>query len=134
MGGSAYDFLTKSNSSGDVGTRKGYGALGLRYIICTGGTYPSSSSGGTTGAYMGEIRLVAFFGGAVFPPNGWSECNGQLLNINQNMALFSLLGITYGGNGQSTFGLPDLRGAVLVGAGTAPAPAGYAWDTGEKVQ
>lgn len=63
--------------------------------------------------YMGEIKLFA----GNFPPKGWALCNGQLLPINQNQALFSLLGTTYGGNGQTTFALPDLRGRVPVGEG-----------------
>ena len=58
--------------------------------------------------YMSEIKIFAFN----FPPKGWALCNGQLLPINQNQALFSLLGTTYGGNGQTTFGLPDLRSRV----------------------
>jgi microcystin-dependent protein len=58
--------------------------------------------------YMSEIRLMSFN----FPPKGWALCNGQLLPINQNQALFSLLGTTYGGNGQTNFALPDLRGKV----------------------
>jgi microcystin-dependent protein len=56
--------------------------------------------------FMGEIKLVAFN----FAPQGWAFCNGQLLPINQNQALFSLLGTTYGGDGQVTFALPNLRG------------------------
>jgi microcystin-dependent protein len=52
-----------------------------------------------------------------FAPKGWALCNGQLLPIAQNQALFSLLGATYGGNGQTTFALPDLRGRVIVGNG-----------------
>ncbi|HEV7886788.1 MAG TPA: tail fiber protein [Acidimicrobiales bacterium] len=56
--------------------------------------------------FMGEIRLMAFN----FPPKGWAFCNGQFLPIDQNQALFSLLGTTFGGNGQTTFALPDLRG------------------------
>lgn len=56
--------------------------------------------------FLGEIRIVSFG----FAPSGWALCNGQLLPINQNQGLFSLLGTTYGGNGQTTFGLPDLRG------------------------
>ncbi len=56
--------------------------------------------------FLAEIRIVSFN----FPPNGWALCDGQLLPINQNQALFSLLGTTYGGNGQTTFALPDLRG------------------------
>jgi microcystin-dependent protein len=54
-----------------------------------------------------------------FAPKGWAECNGQLLPINSNQALFSLLGTAYGGNGQTTFGLPDLRGRVPVHYGGA---------------
>ncbi|MGN8088858.1 phage tail protein [Ralstonia sp. 22086] len=56
--------------------------------------------------YLGEIRLCAF----PFPPKGWAMCNGALLPIQQNSALFSLLGIQYGGNGTTNFALPDLRG------------------------
>ncbi len=52
-----------------------------------------------------------------FPPKGWALCNGQLLPINQNQALFSLLGTTYGGNGQTTFALPNLRGRVPIHMG-----------------
>lgn len=62
--------------------------------------------------YMGEIRLVSFD----FAPRGWAFCNGQLLPINQNQALFALLGTTYGGNGQTTFALPDLRGRMALHA------------------
>ena len=56
-------------------------------------------------AFLGEIRMFGFN----FAPEGWAMCNGQLLPINQNQALFSLLGTTYGGNGQTTFALPDMR-------------------------
>jgi microcystin-dependent protein len=56
--------------------------------------------------YLGELRVISFN----FPPKGWAFCNGQLLPINQNQALFSILGTTYGGNGQTTFGLPNLQG------------------------
>lgn len=55
--------------------------------------------------FLGEIRICSFN----FPPKGWALCIGQLLPINQNQALFSLLGTTYGGNGQTNFALPDLR-------------------------
>lgn len=58
--------------------------------------------------FLSEIRLMSF----VFAPRGWALCNGQLLPINQNQALFSLLGTTYGGDGRVTFALPDLRGRV----------------------
>ncbi len=64
--------------------------------------------------YLSEIRLVAFN----FAPKGWALCNGQLLPIAQNAALFSLLGTTYGGNGTSTFQLPNLQGATPIHMGT----------------
>jgi len=60
--------------------------------------------------FLGEIRM---FGGN-FAPAGWATCDGQLLPISQNTALFSLLGTSYGGNGQTTFGLPDLRGRIAI--------------------
>ncbi len=63
--------------------------------------------------FLSEIRLMSF----VFAPRGWALCNGQLLPINQNQALFSLLGTTYGGNGQTNFGLPDLRGRTPIHVG-----------------
>jgi microcystin-dependent protein len=66
--------------------------------------------------FIGEIRMVSF----TFAPRGWAFCNGQLLSIAENTALFSLLGTTYGGNGQTTFGLPDLRGRSPVGPGQGP--------------
>lgn len=72
-------------------------------------------------AYLGEIRLLAF----PYAPVGWLYCQGQLLPINQNQSLFSLLGTQYGGNGTTTFALPDLRGRVIVGVGTAPGQAPY---------
>ena len=58
--------------------------------------------------FLSEIRIFSFN----FAPKGWAMCNGQFLPINQNQALFSLLGTTYGGNGQTTFALPNLRGRV----------------------
>lgn len=64
--------------------------------------------------FLSEIRLMSF----VFPPNGWALCNGQLLPINQNQGLFSLLGTTFGGDGQVNFALPDLRGRVPVHVGS----------------
>jgi len=63
--------------------------------------------------FLSEIKIMAFN----FPPKGWAFCNGQFLPINQNQALFSLLGTTYGGNGQTTFALPNLRGRVPIYAG-----------------
>ena len=60
--------------------------------------------------FLSEIKVVSFN----FPPKGWALCNGQFLPINQNQALFALLGTTYGGNGQTTFALPNLRGRVPI--------------------
>jgi microcystin-dependent protein len=65
--------------------------------------------------FLSEIRLFSFN----FAPRGWALCNGQLLPINQNQALFSLLGTTYGGNGQTTFALPNLQGRVPIHLGNS---------------
>ena len=64
--------------------------------------------------FLSEIRIMSFG----YAPRGWAMCNGQLLPINQNQALFSLLGTTYGGDGRVNFALPDLRGRVPVHEGT----------------
>jgi microcystin-dependent protein len=66
--------------------------------------------------YLGEIKMFA----GNFAPVGWAFCDGSLLPISQNTALFSLLGTTYGGNGTTTFALPDLRGRLPMDAGTGP--------------
>jgi microcystin-dependent protein len=66
--------------------------------------------------FVAEIRIFPFN----FAPKGWAFCNGQLLSISQNTALFSLLGTFYGGNGVTTFALPDLQGAVPMSAGQGP--------------
>jgi microcystin-dependent protein len=66
--------------------------------------------------FLGEIRMVGFN----FAPNGWALCQGQLMSIPQYSALFSLLGTTFGGNGSTTFGLPDFRGRSPVGMGNGP--------------
>ena len=63
--------------------------------------------------FLSEIRIMSFN----FPPKGWALCNGQLLPINQNQALFSLLGTTYGGDGRVNFALPDLQGRVPIHEG-----------------
>ena len=77
--------------------------------------------------FIGEVRLFA----GNYAPTGWATCNGQLLSISTNTALFSLMGTTYGGNGTSTFALPDLRGRVFVGPGQGPGLSNYSW--GEAV-
>src|SRR3954471_14042887 len=71
--------------------------------------------------FLSEIRIMSF----VFPPKGWALCNGQLLPINQNQALFSLLGTTFGGDGRVNFALPDMRGRV-------PIHTGNGWTQGTK--
>src|SRR5665213_211229 len=75
--------------------------------------------------FLAQIALFPFN----FAPTGWALCNGQLLSITQNTALFSLLGTNYGGDGRSTFGLPNLQGSVPVGAGQGPGLGNY--DLGE---
>ncbi|MBO1752045.1 phage tail protein [Actinotalea sp. BY-33] len=66
--------------------------------------------------FLGEVRMTS----VNFAPKGWALCDGQLLLINQHQALFALLGTTYGGDGRTTFALPDLRGRMPVGGGTGP--------------
>lgn len=78
-----------------------------------------------TEPFLGEIRLFPYN----FAPRGWAFCQGQIMSIAQNTALFSLLGTTYGGNGQTTFALPDLRGRVAVSSGEGPGLSPY--DLGE---
>ncbi len=67
-----------------------------------------------TEPFIGEVRIMSFS----YAPRGWAQCNGQSLQINQNQALFSLLGTTFGGNGQTTFNLPDLRGRAQTHTGS----------------
>ncbi len=78
--------------------------------------------------FVGEVRL--FCGN--FAPLGWAFCNGQLLPISQNTALFSLLGTNYGGDGRSTFALPDLQGAFPLHAGSSAGPGLSPRSTGER--
>lgn len=76
--------------------------------------------------YVGQIAYVAFN----FAPQGWAECNGQLLPISENEVLFALIGTTYGGDGQTTFALPDTRGRIILGNGQGPGLSNYT--IGEK--
>lgn len=71
--------------------------------------------------FIGELRLLPFN----FAPRGWATCNGQLLSIAQNQALFALIGTFYGGNGVTTFALPDLRGRVPISSGQGPGLSNY---------
>jgi len=77
---------------------------------------PAQAAPQEVGPYIGEIMLISWN----FPPKGWTFCNGQLLPINQNQALYSILGTTYGGDGRQTFALPDLRGRVPIHMGQGP--------------
>jgi microcystin-dependent protein len=80
------------------------------YCIAVNGIFPARSD---ATPFVSQIQLFGFN----FAPLGWQQCNGQLLSISQNTALFSLLGTTFGGNGTSTFGLPNLQGAIPMGMG-----------------
>jgi microcystin-dependent protein len=76
-----------------------------------------------TDHYIGEISMVGFN----FAPVGWALCDGQILPISSNTALFSLIGTTYGGDGRTTFALPDLRGRAPLHAGTGPGLTDRVW-------
>ncbi|MEO6407000.1 MAG: tail fiber protein [Ferruginibacter sp.] len=119
------DFL-RSAAGGQVTSVKGYNALGINYIISLCGIYPSQGSacGNYGDAMIGEVRMFA----GTYAPSGWAFCNGQLLPISSYNALFSILGTTYGGNGISTFALPDLKAAVPV----HPGSSGSTWSLGER--
>jgi microcystin-dependent protein len=82
-------------------------------------------SGLAVNPFVGQIMMVGFN----FPPLGWEFCDGQLLAISEYDILFNLIGTTYGGDGQTTFALPDLRGRVPIHSGTGP--AGSTWTIGE---
>ena len=75
-----------------------------------------SESANAQEPYIGEIRMFA----GDYAPRGWAKCEGQLLAISQYNALFSILGTRYGGDGRTTFALPDLRGRVAIGSGSGP--------------
>lgn len=123
--GNVSDMLVKQTANGKIGFRKSTYGLGLNYCIALQGIFPSQNkpvrnnntspnSVTSADAYIGEIMLVAYN----FAPRGWAFCNGQLLLISQNEALFSLLGTQFGGDGITTFALPDLRDATPVHLGS----------------
>lgn len=87
--------------------------LGINFIIALYGTYPSRNS---SNPFIAQVIMFA----GTFAPRNWAYCDGQLLPISSNSALFSLLGTTYGGDGRTTFALPDMRGRVPVHPGTGP--------------
>jgi len=88
--------------------------LGVNYIIALQGIFPSRSS--ISDPTLGEITMFA----GNFAPRNWAFCDGQLLPISSNQALFAILGTTYGGDGRTTFALPDLRGRVALHEGSGP--------------
>jgi microcystin-dependent protein len=94
--------------------------LTVNYCIALQGVFPSRNG---LDPFLGEIEIFGFN----FAPIGWAACNGQLLSIAQNTALFSLLGTTYGGNGTTTFGLPNLQGRVPIHQGTGAGLSSYVW-------
>jgi microcystin-dependent protein len=124
-GGTQYDFLVKNSAAGDIGFKKAFGAIAINYIICISGEFPSQAIPNLN-PIIGEIKP---FAGSI-PPAGWAFCDGTFVPISQNTALFAILGTTYGGNGQVTFALPDLRGSVVVCTGINA--VGCDWDNGEK--
>lgn len=79
--------------------------------------------------FLGEMKMVGFN----FPPRGWALCEGQMLAINQNQALFSLLGTIYGGDGVSTFALPDMRGRIGIGVSDRHPPGNSAGEEGHTL-
>ena len=90
-------------------------SLALTQFFSLNGIFPSRGGGGSDAIYLGSIRTFA----GNFDPGGSADANGQLLQIRNNTAVFSLLGTNFGGDGTSTFGLPNLNGTALVGSGTA---------------
>ena len=89
-------------------------AMAATFGIASFATYANSDP------FLGEIQVM----GTNFCPRGWTEANGQILSINQNQALFSLLGTTYGGDGRTSFALPDYRGRTPVGIGSGGSSIG----------
>ncbi len=107
LGGNAYWAAPASGGSG----MQPY--LTINYIIATQGSFPSTGGSDPGTTLLGELKMFA----GNFAPSGWAFCNGQVLAISSNTALFSILGTTYGGNGSTTFALPDMRGRVAVHTG-----------------
>lgn len=95
--------------------------LASAVFVASLGGIPLSSANAASEPFVGEIMWTA----ANFCPRGWANADGQILQISQNAALFSLLGTTYGGDGRVTFGLPDLRGRVPVHTGRGPGLSDY---------
>jgi microcystin-dependent protein len=113
----AKDIVT-GNTGGSLPFNNVQPYLSLSYCIALQGIFPSRNG---AEPFLAEIMLW----GGNFAPNGWANCEGQIMSIAQNTALFSLLGTTYGGDGRSTFALPDLRGRVAMHYGQGPGLSSY---------
>jgi len=110
--------LTTGNTGGNQAFYNVQPYQAIYYIIALQGIFPSRNG---AEPFIGEISM---FGGN-FAPRNWAFCDGQLLAISQNTALFSLLGTIYGGDGRTTFALPDLRGRVPIHSGNGPGLSNY---------
>lgn len=100
-------------------------SLELNFIISTNGSFPARETN-VPFPFLGEVRLFA----GNFAPAGWSFCHGQLLDVSNHWTLFAVLGTSHGGDGEETFGLPDLRGRTFLGTGSGP--DGEIWNPGEQ--
>lgn len=100
--------LANTGSGTSFSNLQPYQSVG--YFICTSGTFPTQAG---NDPFIGEIAIYPYS----YAPSGWVACDGSTLSINSNSALYSLLGTSFGGNGSTTFGLPDLRGRVVLGTG-----------------
>lgn len=96
-------------------------AVSLLFLASLVSLFHSSPAQAQSTPLLGQVMIVPY----QFAPKGWALCNGQVLAINQNTALFALLGTTFGGDGQTTFALPDLRGRVPIGMGQGPGLSSY---------
>lgn len=106
--------MPKKHMHGDRGRSALRSALTGAYVAWAALAVPQAAYAGDP--FLGEVIC----GGWNFCPMGWAECNGQLMSIAQNSALFTLLGTTYGGDGQATFGLPNLQSRTVIGDGQGP--------------
>ena len=117
--GAATVSLTNANSplgpDAPVGTQQP--GLVMNYYIALQGIFPSEGETGNPSQQIPYLGQIVASAETINDPNGWALCDGQVLPINQNQALFSLLGTTYGGNGVTTFALPDLQGRTVLGTG-----------------
>lgn len=109
-----YRGVLTAGSDGTVSVRSTPDGITLNYIICMNGYYPLQEDGSystsVSGPYIGEVKMFA----GNYAPAGWALCNGQVLSIYKYQMLFAILGTQYGGDGVSTFALPDLRGRAAV--------------------